>query len=285
MQRRSLAILAAMVMGVSALAVAAPASAAGPPDGAAYVALGDSDAAGTGNLPYVDGDCLRSRKAYPNWLARMLGTDVVSVACAGATTGDVIATQVDALGTDTRLVTITVGVNNLDWLGVLRECSADGDPVLCAEAQAAMFTSMAALPADIAQMLGVVRMHAPNAQILVAGYPLLFGDLATGSCRAGSDRGEHVVFSAEETQFVNGAILTLNQAIAGGVALYQAATGDPGVTYVDVTEHFDGHGLCDTEGRWVSGVVSGTPVRDRGLHLNPPGMREYAEVLAEAISG
>lgn len=285
MQRRSLAILAAMVMGASALAVAAPASAADPPDGATYVALGDSEAAGTGNLPYVDRACLRSSKAYPNWLARSLDTDVVSVACAGATTDDVIATQLGALGPDTELVTITAGVNNLDWQGVLRECSADGDPVRCAEAQAAAFAAMAALPADIAEMLAAVRMHAPNAEIYVAGYPLLFGDLATGTCRAGTDRGEHVVFTAAETQFINGAIQLLNQAIEAGVTAYQAATGDPHVTYVDVTEHFDGHGLCDTGGRWISGVVSGTATRDRGFHLNPPGMREYAEALEEAIAG
>ena len=283
MQRRSLAILAALLMGVSVLAVAAPASASDPPDGAAYVALGDSEAAGTGNLPYVDRECLRSRKAYPAWLVKMLDTDVVSVACAGATTDDVIDTQVDALGPDTRLVTITVGVNNLDWQRVLRECSADGDRVLCAEAQVAAAAAMAALPADIARMLGVVRAHAPGAEIFVAGYPLLFGDLTTGTCRAGTDRGEHVIFSAAETQFINGAIETLNLAISGGVTAHQAATGDARVAYVDVTGHFDGHGLCDTRGRWISGVVSGTPVRDRGFHLNPPGMREYAEVLAARI--
>lgn len=281
MQRRSIAILVGLVVGASAL-VAAPASAA-PPDrgtGIAYVALGDSEAAGTGNLPYADSSCLRSRNAYPERLARSLGTEVVSVACAGADTRDVIATQVDALGPETALVTITVGVNDLDWLGVIRACGAGGDPVRCADAQAAAFAALAALPVDYAEMLAVVRASAPNATVYVAGYPLLFGDLTSGSC----DAGGGLVFSAAETQFINGAIQLLNRAIAGGVDLF-AAAGGTGVEYVDVTDHFDGHGLCDSGDRWISGVVSGGPVDDRGLHLNPPGMREYAEVLEGAIEG
>ncbi len=283
MPRRSSAILATLVMGASAL-VAAPASAAPPggdvSDGAPYVALGDSEAAGTGNLPYADDRCLRSRKAYPERLARILGTEVVSVACASASTDDVIATQVDALGPETELVTITVGVNDLDWLGVIRACGAGGEPAQCEQAQAAALAAIAALPVDIARMLAVVRANAPNAEIFIAGYPLLFGDLVSGSC----DAGGGIVFSAAQTQFINGAILLLNRAIEAGVQLYAGATHDPAVEYVDVTAHFEGHGLCDTGDRWVSGVISGGQTRDRGLHLNPPGMREYAEVLAAEIS-
>src|SRR3954452_3544776 len=54
MRRRLVAIFAAVALGVTALAGAAPASAADESPVAAYVALGDSEAAGTGNLPYAD---------------------------------------------------------------------------------------------------------------------------------------------------------------------------------------------------------------------------------------
>ena len=283
MQRRSLALLAAMIMGASALAVAAPASAARS-DGATYVALGDSEAAGTGNLPYVDSDCLRSRRAYPEQLGDMLGTGVASSACAGASTQDVIATQLGDLGLDTRLVTITAGVNNVDWLTVLAECSAGGDAVRCAEAQADALAAIAALPADIVEMLAAVRTAAPNAQIVVGTYPLLFGDLVSGECRVGAIRGTQIVFSAADTQFVNAGLEAVNAAIIGGLLAYVQATGDEGVSYVDIAAGFDGHGLCDTGSRWISGVVSGKPVDDRGFHLNNQGMREYAELLAEAVA-
>lgn len=281
MQRRSTAILASLVLGLSALSAAVPASAA-PPDGATYVALGDSEAAGTGNLPYVDSDCLRSRRAYPVQLADMLGTAVASSACAGASTQDVIATQLGDLGLSTRLVTITAGINNLDWQAVLLECRAGGDPVRCAEAQAAAFAAIAALPADTVELLAAVRSEAPNAQIIVGLYPLLFGDLTDGECRVGSWGGTQITFSAADTQLVNAGIEAVNAAIAGGLLAYMSATADEGVTYVDIDRIFDGHGLCDTRDSWISRVVSGGPVADRGFHLNSTGMREYAEALAAA---
>lgn len=282
MRRRTTAILASLVLGLSALAVATPASAA-PPDGATYVALGDSQAAGTGNLPYVDSDCLRSRRAYPEQLGAMLGTGVATSACAGASTEDVIATQLGDLGFDTRLVTITAGVNNVDWQIVLFECRAGGDPVRCAQVQAEAFAAIAALPADFAEMLAAVRSQAPNAQIVVGLYPLLFGDLTSGECRVGTSRGTHITFSAADTQFVNAGLEAVNAAIVAGLTAYVNATGDEGVTYVDIAAAFDGHGLCDTGESWVSRVVSGGPVDDRGFHLNTKGMREYAEALAAAV--
>src|SRR3954453_20114578 len=98
MKRRIIAALAALGIGIAPLAAATPA-AAEKPAGAAYVALGDSVAAGTGNLPYVqtaslphvdltcphsDGTtkpALRSmNSAYPTILAKWLDTPVVSTA-------------------------------------------------------------------------------------------------------------------------------------------------------------------------------------------------------------
>ncbi|MCR8671506.1 SGNH/GDSL hydrolase family protein [Agrococcus sp. HG114] len=284
MQRRSLALLAAALVGITGLA-AAPATAVAPPDGAVYVALGDSEAAGTGNLPYTDTECLRSARAYPEQLATILGTEVVSLACTGASTDDVIATQLGALGFDTRLVTITVGINDLGWQAVLLECRDGGDPVACEVAKAQALAAIAQLPSEIAELLGAVRAQAPNAQIFVTGYPLLFGDLTSGTCRAGTYRGTPITFTAAETQFVNAAIEAVNAAIYAGLVAYMSATADEGVSYVDVTTAFDGHGLCDTGQQWVSGVVSGSATFDRSFHLNTAGMRAYAEILETVVPG
>lgn len=285
MHRQPLALLAAMALGISVLAAATPAAAVDPPDGATYVALGDSEAAGTGNLPYVDAECTRSSRAYPVQLGAMLAVDTANVSCGGATTHAVAALQVDALGTDTQLVTITAGMNNINWRFILFECRAGGDPVRCAEVKADALTALQQLPVSVAQMLAVVRTHAPNAQIVVTGYPLLFGDLTSGFCSAGAYRGALVRFSAAETQFINGGVQLVNGAIAGGVAAYAGAAGDPGVSFVDVTAHFDGHGLCDTGDRWVSGIVSGNETFSRSFHLNVPGMEQYAVLLAAEIAG
>lgn len=94
MKTRAAAVLAAILLGLSTLA-ATPAAAAST-TGATYVAVGDSIAAGNGLLPYLDEGCLRSTRSYPELLAKDLGVAVVSAACSGATTGDVMG-QVEKL--------------------------------------------------------------------------------------------------------------------------------------------------------------------------------------------
>ena len=137
-------------------------------------------------------------------------------------------------------------------------------------------------PAQIGQLVAVVRGAAPNARILVTGYPLLFGDVAD-SCSIGALEGTPVKVTAAQTALANGLATNLNAAIAGGVNGYKALTGDPGVDYVDVAAGFDGHGLCDTGDRWISGLVSGKTNADRGLHANSPGQAAFARILAATI--
>jgi len=290
MKRRLLSMLAALALGVSALAVGVPAATADNHLGAAYVALGDSEAAGTGNLPYVDQQCLRSKKAYPMILGSAYG-GVESHACAGDDTSDALVQAMMAdLGPATQLVTLTVGVNNLDWQGVLSACSSTGTPEECLAAQAEVPAALATIPQGIAEVLGAVRTRAPNAMIVVTGYPMLFGAV-TDSCSVGAFQGTPVKFTAELTVAVNQGLAAVNQAIQAGIAAYQAAFtaqfgfADPGVMYVDVVAAFAGHGLCDTGDRWISGLVSGKPVADRGFHANAAGQQAFAAIIADALPG
>lgn len=290
MKRRVTTMLAILALGLSALVAAPSAAAADEPAGAVYVALGDSAAAGTGNLPYVDQDCLRSKRSYPMLLAESAGVPVASSACAGATTQDVLTTQLGDLGPATQLVTITVGINDLDWQGVLAACSSAGTPEACAAAMAAAATAAQGIPVSIAQLLGTVRTLAPNALIVVSAYPLLFGAVSD-SCTVGAFQGTPVMFSAQQAAMANLGIMGVNAAIQAGIGLYQQgfviATGspDPFVEYVDVTGDFAGHGLCDSGDRWISGLVSGKATFDRGFHPNAAGQRALSELLLEAVAG
>ena len=196
MRRRMLALLAGIATGALALLGASPAVAAAPPPGGfAYVALGDSEAAGTGLLPAVQQDCLRSVKAYPIVLAPRFG-GVASHACSGATTEDALdqvetAAGAGRLGPATELVTITVGMNDIGWQQVLRACSSSGNEEACQVAFGAAMTLGQTLPQRIGQLVLTVRSVAPNAQIVVAGYPLLFGELVE-PCSIGSFEGTPV---------------------------------------------------------------------------------------------
>jgi len=285
MKRRIIAALAATGLAVTMAVGLAPAAQAEPTWGSAYVAIGDSVAAGTGNMPYVDSGCLRSGKAYPNVLAGMLGSAVVSAACTGSPTG-VVAGQATALaqqgilGPNTRLVTITAGVNNLPWIPVLLACSSLGTPEACAGVLATLPQAGATIVPGIAQIIGTVRAVAKNAHIVVTGYPYPFGEFS-GMCSIGAGApGSPVKFSSASAFAVNGAVTGLNGAVQLGISTYLGQVPDPGVSYVDVTQRFDGHGFCDTGERWMGGMVPNGPVKDRGFHPNVAGQQAYAAAIA-----
>ncbi|WP_345801160.1 SGNH/GDSL hydrolase family protein [Microbacterium sp. AZCO] len=287
MKRRIIAALAALGLAATIGSGVAPAAYSAEPGGSPYVALGDSEAAGTGNLPYVGQSCLRSRKAYPTVLAETLNTSVASAACAGAKTDDVLGqvamlSATGDLGPATRLVTLTAGINNVDWQAGLVACGEGGDPVACAQALAVAQQAVQVLPVKIGMLVGAIRMAAPNALIAVTGYPLLFGDVTT-FCSVGASQGAPAKFTAAQTALVNSFIEGVNTAITAGVAGYRQQTGDSSVRFVDIAAGFDGHGLCDTGDRWISGLVSGKTTSDRGLHPNVPGQQVWAGTVAAAL--
>ncbi|KQZ85732.1 hypothetical protein ASD56_05420 [Microbacterium sp. Root166] len=281
MHKRALALTAALALAFSALSTA-PAAADGHL-GDTYVAIGDSEAAGTGNKPYVDESCLRSAKSYPMLLAAMTG-GVESNACAGATTLDVLTTQLGDIGPATQLVTITAGVNNIGWQDVLLACSSAGSDVACATELAAANQDALTISPGIAQLIVAVRTMAPQALIVVTGYPLLFKDNLMSDCNVGAFQGGPVKFSAMQTTAVNAGLAGVNTAIEMTVEGYTLQTGDPGVVYVDVDAAFDGHALCDTGDRWISGLSSGKGTADRGFHPNAAGQQAYAAAIAAAIA-
>ena len=93
--------------------------------GESYVALGDSYSSGTGTRSYIaDGtECLRSTYAYASLTAAAKGYSLNFRACSGAVVADVTSTQLSALGTGTRYVTISVGGNDAGFADVLTECA------------------------------------------------------------------------------------------------------------------------------------------------------------------
>ena len=79
-----------------AVATAAPAAATAADR---YVALGDSYASGVGTGSYtLSSSCKRSVYAYPYLLSQQrANTSLVSVACSGATTANVTASQLSSV--------------------------------------------------------------------------------------------------------------------------------------------------------------------------------------------
>lgn len=105
----------------------APSSTGTAPAATAYVNLGDSYAAGAGVLP-VQSDspflCQRSAINFAHLVAAQRRLPLTDVSCSGADTADLttsqyfgIPPQLDALGPQTRLVTLMLGGNDENTFG------------------------------------------------------------------------------------------------------------------------------------------------------------------------
>ena len=203
-----------------------------------YVALGDSYSSGTGTRSYDLGpSCQRSRYAYPALVARQRPSlKLVFAACAGATTDDVLLTQVRRLDAATRLVTITIGGNDVGFAEVLGACIQV--PSACAGAiERGRGAIRRSLPAKLDAVYAEIRRRAPDAKVIVLGYPRLF---ESASCES--------IPAARVAQLNRGADL-LRDVIGARV---RAAGG--GFSFADAIPAFDGHGICARR-PWINGLV------------------------------
>ncbi|MGH3149825.1 MAG: SGNH/GDSL hydrolase family protein [Streptosporangiaceae bacterium] len=218
----------------------ASASAASAASGVHYVALGDSYSSGVGGGDYISasGSCERSENAYPEqWAGAHSPATFVSVACSGATTADVLSSQVSALGTSTTLVSITIGGNDAGFSSVIETCVLSSTTsCLNAVAKAEAFVA-SQLPARLDSTLAAIRTHAPNARVVVLSYPDLY-DLSKSSTCIG--------LSTKDRTALNGGADALDGALATAAKGY-------GDTFADVRSQFAGHEICDS-GRWLNSV-------------------------------
>jgi hypothetical protein len=302
-------------------AARAPQVAAGSPQG--YVALGDSYSSGEGVKPFLErGPCHRSTRAYPTQVL-VPGTDTTwyrrradqgyawgLLACSGATTRDVRTSQIDApsrtgnssyleLDETTRLVTITVGGDDARFRDVLTFCAL-GHTSCSDDAFGKQRTldlwlrrRMTSLRPKLSATYRAVHTKAPQAQILVLGYPQLFPDSrAEQNCvylkqRKLTVKGKtySVLFSHAEQNFLRLADDRLNTTI-------RAATRDSGVaTFVPVGPAFVDHEVCGSGGPWVNHVsVTVTRTKpylaaaDKSFHPNAVGQAAYASLVNAQIS-
>jgi lysophospholipase L1-like esterase len=242
-----------------------------------YVALGDSYAAGQGAGPYLDG-CFRSDNAYSE-LADALKTVkvVTNVACSGRTTQGVVKEQLGQLNRKTDLVTITAGGNNLGFGELVGYCGAlalGAAPDATLYAQACALASAYAeaqltsgqLYADLASMIQSVHAAAPNAKIVVTGYPYLFDPIGPGRTDA---LAQFIYQATDLANNLNGTI-----AIAAGNA---KAIGRIDVEFVGVTTAFAGHGVLTTD-PWIN---LGGATADN-FHPNAEGYQAYFTTLRSA---
>ncbi|GGF45571.1 hypothetical protein GCM10011519_19350 [Marmoricola endophyticus] len=228
-----------------------------------YVALGDSYAAGVGGGDRVD-TCWRAERGYPVRVARAAGADLSYAACIGATVADVRETQLAALSAETGWVTLTIGGNDIGFTPVL---VAAASPAWLNDStddiDRALRVLREELPDRLRLLYGEVRDRAPEATVVVTGYPRLF---AAEDCQL-------------VTFFTRSEIERLN-AVADEIdALVRSLSDAAGFGFAPVRDSFSGHAVCDDE-PWIHGVS--LPLEE-SFHPTAPGHDAYAASVLRAL--
>ena len=234
-----------------------------------YVALGDSYSAGTGSGPYARAarSCERSANAYPQlWASQHAPASFTSVACAGATTATVLDDQLAALNAGTTLVTITVGGNDVGFSNVMETCVLEWNSACTGAVASAEKSVSTKLPAQLDRVLRAIRARAPQARIVVLGYPDLYDLSRSASCLG--------IGTTKRTALNQGAD-ALDRALS-------AAAARNGDTFADVRADFAGHQICDGGTGYLNAI---TFPLDNSYHPTAAGQKYgYLPALTSADS-
>ncbi|MFF2349764.1 SGNH/GDSL hydrolase family protein [Kitasatospora sp. NPDC058115] len=299
--RKSL-LLASVALG-AALATTATGAQAATPAPHRYVALGDSYASGAGVPSQSAGLCLRSDRNYGHLVAAALGAAAYrDVTCAAAKVAAVTRAQydafirvndpqIDAVTADTDLITLGIGGNDLGdsdiGIGdVIATCIAGavvnplGTP--CTDVYRHghwdwsswswqyggddLADRIDATGPRLADTVRTLRAKAPNARILLVGYPsVLPADGASCVLRQPLAPGD--------VPYLHGVLDRLN-------GMLRSTAAAVGATYVDTATPTRGHDVCADE-RWIEGALPGSPAVP--FHPNATGERVMADAVLAAL--
>jgi len=290
--RRLVALLAgAALAGAGVVTAALPAAAKNTPPTAAaasiktspYVALGDSYSSAAGVAPQVIGapaTCSRSQLNYAEDIAaRTHPVAFTDVTCSGAKTADFfspqapdVAPQLDAVGKDTRLVTMTIGGNDESvfvnsFFGCVTVSVQSGSPFgnPCQQKFGSTFTDLITTQTypHLVRALSAVRAKAPRATVVILGYPRILPDAGVPTCY------RSMPISMGDVPWLNHQELVLNDAV-------RRAAGATGARYIDTYSASAGHDACQPVGtRWMEPVVA--PVNAYPVHPNAAGEAAMAQ--------
>ena len=264
MSRRTTVLACLVSSTMLTLVVATPARAATTTD---YVALGDSYSSGVG-APGQSGLCLRGSSGYPaQWARRNDPASYRNVACGGAVTSDVQLYQVPYLSKKTDLVSITIGGNDAGFAPAVITCTLSSDAGCAAVVATAHDYVTGVLPGKLDATYRAIRQHAPNAQVVVLSYPILF-DTTSANCGVGG-------MSLAKRRSLNSGAQDLDELIKDRA---RAA----GFTFADVRAGFAGHGVCAAS-PWINGLTIIPPTDS--FHPNANGYTYgYLPALSAAVS-
>ncbi|HET6165378.1 MAG TPA: SGNH/GDSL hydrolase family protein [Marmoricola sp.] len=288
----------AAALGILLVLVAAASGCGGKKEALAnaeYVALGDSYTSGPGLDPVADNSCRRSEMNYPSRVAAKLKIkSFADRSCGGARLGnltqpqsfpnqithvqvEINRPQMDAIGKDTKLVTIGMGLNDQAIAtSLLLICvtlkSTEPSPYCqqyLARPQSSIDDQIRTVAGDLAKALASIKKKAPDAKIVLVGYPRIAPD--TGSC--GSPGQADARFPVPEAMLAR-----LRDTMKLVNELWSETAKQAHVMYVDMYDASEGHDICSAD-PWINGYL---PDAGKGIGLHP--RPEYTKVVADKIA-
>jgi lysophospholipase L1-like esterase len=179
----------------------------------------------------------------------------------------VVSYQVPQLKSSTDLITITIGGNDAGFADTVISCTLGSDSYCAGKvAQSGEYINRT-LPGVLDRTYRAIREKAPDAEVVVLGYPRLF-DVTQASCGIGG-------MSLAKRRLINGGADELAAVVADRA---RAA----GFIFSDVRDEFDGHGACGPS-PWINGLVVLPPTDS--FHPNRSGYTSgYLPAMEDALS-
>jgi lysophospholipase L1-like esterase len=282
------ALLATAVPG--AASAAAPGGAARAGDGTGYVALGDSYTSGP-LIPDLTGSpigCARSTHNFPHLVAAAIGAAPFrDVSCEGADTTNMTKPesvplgsnppQDNALSQSTTLVTLQIGGNDINFSNIIIDCTTlsltDPFGAPCKKHYTSGGTdrlkaAVNATAPKVAADLQGIHADAPNARVLLVGYPAILPNSGDGCWPV-------VPIAYGDVPYLRGVEKELNAMLATEAAANNA-------TFVDTYTASIGHDACESPGaKWVEGLVPTSPAAP--FHPNARGERGMATQVLKVV--
>jgi lysophospholipase L1-like esterase len=252
-----------------------------------YVALGDSYTAGPliPNQSLNPLGCLRSDHNYPHLVQPSLTTASLSdVSCSGATTDDMFNAQsteigtnppeLDALTSDTRVVTLGIGGNDIGFSGIVVNCARLNPFDPCKDDYVHGSTDdisvrIAATAPKVDAVIAAIHARSPSARVHVVGYPVILP-------ASGSGCWPSVPILPTDVSYLRAKETELNTMLATRAAA-------DGAFYVDTYTSSVGHDVCKATGvKWVEGLIPTSPAAP--VHPNALGMQNTARAALARIN-
>ncbi len=242
-----------------------------------YVALGSSFAAGLGLGPRAAGSPFisqRTMQGYPSQLARMAGLSLTDMSSSGATMKHVLhggqmflGPQIDAIGPETRLVTLTAGGNDIGYVGDLTAMAFRNrggvtgflTGLFLSGAKSVEGRNFTQLQVDMIAALREILRRAPKARILVVPYPAILP--AGGTCaQIGIDDAQAALMRSVAFRLTE---------------VTRAAAKEAGAEIVDLDELSQRHNACSAQ-PWVNGSA---PPTGAPFHPTQAGAQAVADQI------